>query len=147
MLAICLSSKSNLCIHKAAKSEPRHKVDNVCRSLTLAPDIENATRCSYYDTLIKIRDTYKFPKGVYTLADLQALGHSTQMCPYFLARQFFGEADVVVMSQQYMLDPRWKSVLSTHLDADAIVVFDDCTNIEGDCIDYLSLHLNRHLVE
>ena len=46
-----------------------------------------------------------------------------------------------------MLDPRWKSVLSTHLDADAIVVFDDCTNIEGDCIDYLSLHLNRHLVE
>ena len=69
------------------------------------------------------------------------------MCPYFLARQYLREADVVVMSQQYMLDPRLKAVLSTHLDEGAIVVFDDCTNIENDCINYRSLYLNKQLVD
>lgn len=78
---------------------------------------------------------------------LRQLGHKTQLCPYFLARHFVKEADIILVSQQHMLDPRLKSIISSQLNDDAIIVLDECNNIEGDSMNHMSLYLNRVLVD
>jgi Rad3-related DNA helicase len=46
-----------------------------------------------------------------------------------------------------MLDPRLKNIVLSHLSDDAIIVFDECHNIEKDCMNSLSMYLNRILIE
>jgi Rad3-related DNA helicase len=46
-----------------------------------------------------------------------------------------------------MLDPRLKNIVSSHLNDDAIIVFDECNNIEKDSINSLSMYLNRDLID
>ncbi len=56
ILAMCLSSRRNMCIHpKVSKLDDRASVDSECRSLTASwvnyedKDIENTGRCLFYD--------------------------------------------------------------------------------------------------
>jgi hypothetical protein len=46
-----------------------------------------------------------------------------------------------------MLDPRLKNIVSSHLTDDAIIIFDECNNIEKDSINSLSMYLNRDLID
>jgi len=46
-----------------------------------------------------------------------------------------------------MLDPRLKNIVSSHLTGDAIIVFDECNNIEKDSINSLSMYLNRDIID
>jgi Rad3-related DNA helicase len=46
-----------------------------------------------------------------------------------------------------MLDPRLKNIVSSHLNDDAIIVFDECNNIEKDSINSLSMYLNRDIID
>jgi Rad3-related DNA helicase len=147
MLALALGSKSNLCIHKGIKDETtRANVETQCRKLTLT-DIEESARCKFYDGYIQNKETCMLQRKVYTLHDLKQLGHELQICPYFLAKHFIVQADVVVISQSCMIDPKLKGIVRSKMDSDAIVVFDDCTEIDNDCVDSFSLHLNRNLLE
>jgi DNA excision repair protein ERCC-2 len=91
------------------------------------------------------QNAYELPKGIYTLADLRAIGQRDNVCPYFLARTYASQADVLLCHQQFVLDPRFRNILPT--DADAIVVFDECLEIENDCIDTMSLHMNKHMLD
>jgi len=71
------------------------------------------------------------PPGVYTLADLRALGREHRICPYFLARQMVKYAYVVVYSYQYLLDPKVASIVSREMQKECVVVFDEAHNIDG----------------
>lgn len=110
ILAMCLSSRKNLCIHPVVgKEDDRQRVDAMCRSLTaswvrdkellkedkldsskMVVDIEDLDKnlCSYYEGFYNKADSYNMPKGVFTLDDLKELGRKENMCPYFLARHF-----------------------------------------------------------
>ena len=57
------------------------------------------------------------------------------------------KADVIVTSHQTVIDPRLKSILSEGLSRDDIIVIDDCASLEEQCIDAMSLHINRGLLE
>lgn len=87
------------------------------------------------------------PKGVYTLEDLREFGRQWGMCPYFLARHFLLQANVIVYNYSYMLDPKISNLVSKELQRDCIVVFDECHNIDNACIEAFSLNVNRKTLE
>lgn len=171
ILAMCLSSRRNLCIHKTvSKEDDREKVDSECRARTAnwvksAPttddqdpkqrkparikttDIEDLARCQHYDKFEEHGDTFNFPKGIYNLEDLKKLGRDENMCPYFLARRFLTQANIIVYNYAYLLDPKIANLVSSELQKDCIVVFDECHNIDNACIEALSMNLNRKSLE
>ena len=65
------------------------------------------------------------------------------MCPYFLARKFLGHANIIVYNYAYLLDPKIANLVSSELQKDCIVVFDECHNIDNACIEALSMNMNR----
>jgi DNA excision repair protein ERCC-2 len=87
------------------------------------------------------------PKGIYTLDDLREFGKKQGMCPYFLARHFLLQSNVIVYNYSYMLDPKISNLVSKELQKDCIVVFDECHNIDNACIEAFSLNLNRRTLE
>jgi DNA excision repair protein ERCC-2 len=56
-----------------------------------------------------------YPRGIYNLEDLKDLGRQSGMCPYFLARQFLAQSNVIVYSYAYMLDPKISNLVSSEL--------------------------------
>ena len=167
ILAMSLSSRKNLCIHeKVSALDDREKVDGECRSRTaswirdsksreeyssLKPqkvvDIEDLGLCGYYEEFMEKQETFKMPHGIYTLDDLREFGKKSGMCPYFLARRYLLQANVIVYSYQYMLDPKISNLVSKELQRDCVVVFDECHNIDNACIESFSLNLNRRTLE
>lgn len=69
------------------------------------------------------------------------------MCPYFLARQFLNHSEVIVYSYAYMLDPKISQLVSAELQANCVVVFDECHNIDNACIEAMSMSLNLRNLE
>ena len=46
-----------------------------------------------------------------------------------------------------MLDPKLKNFISSKLTEDCIIVFDESIGIDEECIDYLSMHINKATLE
>lgn len=62
-------------------------------------------------------------------------------CPYYTSRELLGEADLVFMPYNYLLDKktRGSSLLSFK---DAIVIFDEAHNVESSCYDAVSCEIS-----
>jgi len=152
LLAICLSSRRNMCIHpEVSKEDDRVRVDSLCRSKTASwvrnqtTDIEDIDKnlCRFYEGFWKNLESFKVPKGVYTLDDLKELGQGAGMCPYFLARHYLNAANVIVYNYSYMIDPKISNLVSKELSRECIVVFDECHNIDNVCIESFSININN----
>ncbi|AQK42104.1 DNA repair helicase UVH6 [Zea mays] len=159
LLALGLSSRKNLCIHpQASAAAARDSVDTACRRLTASwvrekasSDPDSTPLCEFYETFDRAAaagDLASFmPPGVYTLADLRALGRERRVCPYFLARQMVKYANVVVYSYQYLLDPKVASIVSREMQKECVVVFDEAHNIDNVCIEALSVSIRKQTLE
>ncbi|PVU96684.1 hypothetical protein BB559_002304 [Furculomyces boomerangus] len=153
-LGLGLTSRRNLCIHPKLSRERKGKVvDARCRSMTSSwvrakskndPDVET---CSFFETLSESQDAMLMPSGVYTMDDLREYGAYKNFCPYFLARKMVAAADVIIYSYHYMLDPKVTELISKEFSKDTIVIFDEAHNIDGICIDALSIDLNLEKLE
>lgn len=97
--------------------------------------------CPWHEGLEAAGPAAALDAGVYTLADLRALGRKRGHCPYFSARRAIAAASVVVFNYQYMIDPKVASLVSRDLERECIVVFDEAHNIDTVCIDALSVAL------
>ncbi|PVU86814.1 hypothetical protein BB560_006600 [Smittium megazygosporum] len=84
--------------------------------------------CLNPKTLSNSQDPFLLPSGVYTMDDLR-------------------EFDVIIYSYHYMLDPKLNELISKELNKDAIVIFDEAHNIDGICIDSLSIDINLEKLE
>ena len=84
---------------------------------------------------------------MYTLEDLREYGKKVKMCPYFLARHFLLQANIIVYNYAYMLDPKISNLVTKELSKDCIVVFDECHNIDNACIEAFSLNLNKRVLD
>jgi Rad3-related DNA helicase len=110
-LALCLSSRRNMCIHERVLHESdREAVDAACRSMTASWVIEKATQqpgsietCSYYDTFRDAGEATSLPSGIYDLEELKKWGESKTWCPYYLTRQAINHASILVFNYQYMV--------------------------------------------
>ena len=65
---------------------------------------------------------------------------------YFLLI-ILGQANIVVYSYHYLLDPKIADVVSKELARNSVVVFDEAHNIDNICIDSMSVRVNRKLLE
>jgi len=113
---------------EVSKEGDRQKVDSMCRERTaswvrfnnkeqsnmMMTDIEEIDKnlCFYYEGFWEKIDSYQLPKGIYTLEDLREYGKKHNMCPYFLARHFLLQANVIVYNYSYMLDPKISNLVS-----------------------------------
>jgi len=64
-----------------------------------------------------------------------------------LARWAIGQANIVVYSYHYLLDPKIADVVSKELARNSVVVFDEAHNIDNTCIDSMSVKINRKLLD
>lgn len=173
ILALGLSSRKNMCINPAVADEgSRESVDGRCRRLTASwvrerrlerqareagreneggvEEGENAggpSCCEFFEDFESAGEKAVIPPGVYTLHDLRAFGRTKKWCPYFLARNMIAFANVVVYNYQYMLDPKVASLVSSSLEKECIVVFDEAHNIDNICIEALSVNLRQQTLE
>jgi DNA excision repair protein ERCC-2 len=159
LLALGLSSRKNLCVHpQASAAAARDSVDTACRRLTAswvrdraASDPDSTPLCDFFESFDRAAaagDLASYmPPGVYTLADLRALGRDRGICPYFLARQMVKYANVVVYSYQYLIDPKVASIVSREMQKECVVVFDEAHNIDNVCIEALSVSIRKQTLE
>ena len=155
VLALCLSSRRNMCIHERVMAESdREAVDAACRSMTASWVLEQAKSnpgtietCSYYDNFQLAGESTTLPSGVYDLEELKKWGQSRNWCPYYLTRQAINHANILVFNYQYMLDPKVAKIVSKELEAESIIVFDEAHNIDSVCIEALSVTINDRGLE
>ena len=159
ILAVCLSSRRNMCIHPdvVGESGEREAVDAACRSMTASWVRARAASgegsgaappklCDYFETYERTGSDAELT-GIYNLDDLKALGAARGWCPYFLARHVLAHANVIVFNYQYMLDPKIAALVSRELEDKSIVVFDEAHNIDNVCIEALSVSLDRRALD
>ena len=156
LVGLMLSSRKNLCCHPEVSQERDGKlVDAKCNGLT-APHIRERSLedssvevCQYYEAFDRGGRELKVPPGVYNLDDLKSYagagGHG--WCPYFFARWALQQANIVVYSYHYLLDPKIAEVVSKELAQNSVVVFDEAHNIDNICIDSMSVKITRRLVD
>lgn len=95
LLALCLSSRRNMCIHERVMAESdREAVDAACRNMTASWVTEanqkrpgSVETCAYYDNFRAAGESTTMPSGVYDLEELQKWGKQRGWCPYYLTRQ------------------------------------------------------------
>lgn len=136
---LVLSSRKNMCIHPDVSKEREGKtVDGKCFGLTASYVREHHQMddtvpiCQYYEGFdIEGRESF-LPIGIYNLDDLKQYGRDRNWCPYFTARYAINNANVIVYSYHYLLDPKIAEVVSKQLSRQVVVVFDEAHNI-GEC--------------
>ncbi|CAM9832366.1 unnamed protein product [Hapterophycus canaliculatus] len=113
VLALCLSSRRNLCIHERVIEESdREAVDGACRDMTASwvrKKVEaggGGELCEFFEGYSANGSDAAMPNGIYSLDDLKEFGREKGWCPYFLARHIINHANVLVYNYQYMLDPK-----------------------------------------
>lgn len=126
---VVLSSRKNMCIHPEVSREKDGKVvDARCYGMTAsyARDRqqfdENQPICDFFEGFSAGDKT--LPQGIYSLDDLKDYGRKKNMCPYFLSRNAIVQAQVVVYSYYYLLDPKIADVVSKELAKESVVVCD-----------------------
>ncbi|XP_023328937.1 TFIIH basal transcription factor complex helicase XPD subunit [Eurytemora carolleeae] len=153
-VGLALSSRKNLCIQPEVRGERDGKVvDAKCHALT-APhvrerhtDDSSVPVCSFYEQFdAGGRDTM-LPTGVYNLEELRSYCTEKGWCPYYFARWAIQQANIVVYSYHYLLDPKIAEVVSKEMARNSVVVFDEAHNIDNICIDSMSVRISRKLID
>jgi DNA excision repair protein ERCC-2 len=121
------------------------------QQLTAAATVPRTTdledTCSFFTNFQQAGRECMLPFGVYSLDDLKEFGHKNNLCPYFAARHALSYANVVVYSYAYLLQPKVADVVSGELPRNTCVVFDEAHNIDGVCIEALSVTMNRKALD
>jgi len=154
LLALCLSSRRNMCIHETVmEAADREAVDSLCRDMTASWVRQKAQAspgsvetCDFYEEYDKAGSDAAIPNGIFSLDDLKVLGREKGWCPYFLARHVINHAKVLVYNYQYMLDPKVAGMVSRELESESVVIFDEAHNIDNVCIEALSVALDRRSI-
>ncbi|KAH0791841.1 DNA repair helicase rad15 [Histomonas meleagridis] len=139
-LGIALASRVNVCINpEVSKFTNRSDVDSECRNRTF-PWAE--TRCDYYDHMLM-----RPRPGVYGIPEMKEFSMSNGICPYFLMRRLTMEAQVIMCSYAYILDPSSAEVLIPFISTNAIIVFDEAHNIDDVCCEFLSSFVGKKILD
>lgn len=161
-LGIGLSSRKNLCINKSVNYEKNGKVvDGRCHSLTASwvrskAQVDKSTAtCDYFETLENAGKPLNVPSGVYTLDDIKEFGETLKFCPYFLSRSLLTQANVIIYSYYYLLDPKISELVSREMSKNCVIIFDEAHNIgtcafnslDNVCIESMSVDLNRVILD
>lgn len=90
---------------------------------------EDQASCQYFEGFTAEGKESHLPTGIYSLDDLKDYGRQRNWCPYFLSRFAIVQAQVVVYSYHYLLDPKVAEIVSKELAKESVVVCDEAHNI------------------
>ncbi|KAF0296353.1 General transcription and DNA repair factor IIH helicase subunit XPD [Amphibalanus amphitrite] len=164
LVGLAVSSRKNLCIHPEVSQEREGKVvDSRCYGLTAGYVRARAARadtaagdgdgadpvptCQFFEQLEESGRDATLQAGIYSLDDLKHYGRERGWCPYFVARRAIQQANIIVYSYHYLLDPKIAEVVSKEIVQSSVVVFDEAHNIDNVCIDSMSVHINKRMLE
>ena len=154
-IGVCLSSRKNLCLNSEVVKEREGKaVDAKCNSLTAsyirdrnAKNPGSVPVCDFFEKFDSSGKDDLLPTGSYNIDDLKALGRQKGYCPYFMARAAMKQANFIVYSYHYLLDPKIAEIVSKEIARNSVVVFDEAHNIDNICIDSMSVKINKRLLD
>ncbi|XP_044748061.1 regulator of telomere elongation helicase 1 homolog isoform X2 [Coccinella septempunctata] len=136
MKACVIGSREQMCIHPEVVREQNNQT-----KITMC-NLKTKTRtCNFYNNLQKKKEDPQIRNiNIVDIEDLVALGKSHRFCPYFMAKEFKSNSDIVFMPYNYLLEPRFRKTLGIEL-ANNIIILDEAHNVEKMCEESASLQL------
>lgn len=91
--------------------------------------------CHYYNRVEKYKEHPDIGRlSVVDIEDLVRLGTSHKFCPYFMAKEFKANADILFMPYNYLLDPSIRKSLSKLIKIYMYQVYNSNNNHSALCI-------------
>ncbi|GFR75762.1 TFIIH basal transcription factor complex helicase XPD subunit-like [Elysia marginata] len=132
-LGLALSARKNMCVHPEVSQErDGSSVDGRCHQLTASfvrnrhKTNPNTPVCSFYEDFDSNGRNVPLPAGIYSLLN---------------------QAQVVIYSYYYLLDPKVAELVSKELSSQSVVVFDEAHNIDNVCVESMSVKITRRTID
>lgn len=135
--AVALGSRDQLCINEEVLKDASNSSEKIhlCRSKI------KAKQCGYHANVEKAIERPEVTNStVLDIEDLVKVGKACNACPYFISKNLSGDADVVFMPYNYVLDPKLLKSFKLSLQ-NAIVILDEAHNVEKVCQDAASVQI------
>lgn len=137
MKGIVLGSRDQLCINEDVLKDATSSSEKVhlCRA-----KIKSKT-CGFHRGVEKAIENPEIAnQTVLDIEDLVKIGKSCNACPYYMAKTLSGEADIVFLPYNYVLDPKLLKSFALKLE-NSIVILDEAHNVEKVCQDAASVQI------
>jgi Rad3-related DNA helicase len=130
-----LGSREQLCVHSEVSKLKGTAMSAACGTLC------KSRSCKHHTAL----DQGAGPEAdrVMDIEELAELGRSTGFCPYYHGRNSAGEAELILMPYNYLLDAASRRSLKVAWPG-AVVIFDEAHNLEGVASDSASFELTSY---
>ena len=135
--SVALGSRDQLCINEDVLKTATNGAEKVhlCRAKV------KAKLCSYHGRVEKaLENPLVQNQTVMDIEDLVKVGKSCGACPYYMSKQLSGEADIVFLPYNYVLDPKLLKSFALTLEH-SIVILDEGHNVEKVCQDAASAQI------
>lgn len=132
-LALGMAARRMYCVNPEVNKEKTSRaIDKKCKDVL--------PECAYFQGYV---NNPHASSGVYSLDELRSTCESDGRCPYYTARTSLPLADCIVYTYNYMIDPRISEIVNAGLGSNCIVIFDEAHNIDGVCVESLSVSVTR----
>lgn len=105
MKATVLGSRDQMCIHSEVMNETNSTLkNNMCQ-------LKVQGKLCFYFNAVERKKVEMSMMNIVDIEDLVKLGQKQRFCPYYMARQLKGNADIIFMPYNYLVDPRFRKSL------------------------------------
>lgn len=135
--AVALGGRDQLCINEEVLKEATTSSEKIhlCRAKI------KAKQCSYHSRVEKALEGPEVNnQSVLDIEDLVKVGKSCRACPYYMSKQLSGQADIVFLPYNYVLDPKLLKSFKLEL-SNSVVILDEAHNVEKVCQDAASVQI------
>ena len=135
--AVALGSRDQLCINEEVLKDATTSSEKIhlCRAKV------KAKQCHYHKNVERALEKPEVTSQTVTdIEDLVKIGRSCQACPYYMSKAISGEADIVFLPYNYVLDPKFLKSATLKLE-NAVVILDEAHNVEKVCQDAASVEI------
>ncbi|BDA46571.1 probable regulator of telomere elongation helicase 1 homolog at N-terminal half [Coccomyxa sp. Obi] len=130
-----LASRGHYCVHSGVSKKTN--VDEECDKLL------EERACRYFNNMPKLLGLQNTSAlQVHDIEDLVRVGKDVKACPYFAARKFADEAELVFCPYNYLIDPVIRRSMSIDIH-DSVLIFDEAHNIEDISRDAASVDMEH----
>ncbi|PSC69785.1 Fanconi anemia group J-like protein [Micractinium conductrix] len=118
-----LGSRKHYCINQRATRQS--SVDEACEELL------KESQCQYFKNVHSfVNSGYQY--RLHSIEDLKGFGKTAKACPYYTARKWVDEAEVIFAPYSYLLDPVIRRAMAVDVQG-CMLIFDEAHNIEDVC--------------
>lgn len=135
--SVALGSREQLCINEEVLKEATSSGEKIllCRAKV------KAKQCSYHGRVEKALERPEvINQTIMDIEDLVKVGKTCNACPYYMSKQLSGEADIVFLPYNYVLDPKLLKSATLKLE-NSVVILDEGHNVEKVCQDAASVEI------